>query len=338
MPSTTLFGDNNPFSIAFTIADLPIYWYAILSILGYFTAICIYLLTISKRYKLSFEVGFYYVFFALPMIILGARLWSTIIEGAPINEFFNFRNGGLAVQGGVLFGVLTAFIYFPIMLSRPRYHLRIQDGNNIYIRRPSMWLYADAIIPTILIGQAIGRWGNFFNGEIFGSPITDGQLDWLKTLMPGVYDHMTPMVGLTVNGYEHGTYFQPLFLYESFLNVIVFVVIYGFLAELRQMKAGTIASLYFVSYGIIRFITETLRDAAFKFQATYILNGLLLATGVLMFIYCQWILPKLRDYKNTTFILDSIIWLFNKEQFKKPSLYDKKYERKEASLIYFANR
>lgn len=338
MISTTLFGENNPFSIAFTIAGLPIYWYALFSILGYFTAICIYLLTISKRYKLSFEIGFYYVFFALPMIILGARLWSIIIEGADINKFFDFRNGGLAVQGGVVSGVLTAFIYFPIMLSRPKYHLRIKDGNNVYIRRPSMWLYADAIIPTILIGQAIGRWGNFFNGEIFGLPTVEGQLNWLKALMPGVYDHMTPIQGIEVNGYVYGTYFQPLFLYESFANVIVFLVIYCFLAELRQMRAGTIASLYFVNYGIIRFVTESLRNAAFRFQETYILNGLLLSIGIIMFIYCQWILPKLRKYKNTTFILESIIWLFNKQEFKKPNIYDNKYQRQEASLIYFANR
>lgn len=272
------------------------------------------------------------------MIILGARIWSFIIEGAPIQEFFNFRNGGLAVQGGVLFGVLTAFLYFPIMLSRPRYHLRIQDGNNVYIRRPSMWLYADAIIPTILIGQAIGRWGNFFNGEIFGAPVDASQLEWLKTLMPGVYNHMTPAAGLIVNGHTTGTYFQPLFLYESFINVITFTVIYGFLAELRQMKAGTIASLYFISYGITRFVTETLRDAAFKFRGTYILNGLLLASGIIMFIYCQWILSKLRNYKNTMFVMESVIWFFNKDAYKKPSIFDKKYERKEASLIYFANR
>lgn len=341
--NNTLLGYNNPFSIAFNIAGLDIYWYALISILGYFTAICIYLLVISKRYKINFEIGFYYVFFALPMIILGARLWSVIIEKTSIRDFFNFRNGGLAVQGGVVFGVLTAFIYFPIMLSKPKYHLRIQDGNNVYIRRASMWLYADAIIPTILIGQAIGRWGNFFNGEIFGAPVDASQLQWLKTMMPAVFDHMTPAAGVTivVNGvtYGTGTYFQPLFLYESFLNIVIFMIIYCFLGELREMKAGTIASLYFVSYGIIRFITESLRHSAFRFTETYVLNGILLFIGVVMFIYCQWIFPRYRKYKNWLFFVDYWIYIFNKNNgMNKPMIENKKYERKEASLIYFANR
>ena len=78
----TLFGKNSPFSIAFKIGNLPIYWYAIISIIGYFVAICIFLIVVSKRYKLSIDVPFYYIFIALPMIILGARFWSCAIGDA----------------------------------------------------------------------------------------------------------------------------------------------------------------------------------------------------------------------------------------------------------------
>lgn len=334
-----LFDSTSSFPIAFTIAGLPIYWYALLSILGYFTAICIYLLVIVKRYKISFEIGFYYVFFALPMILLGARLWSVIIGDARIESFWNFREGGLAVQGGVIAGVLTAFIYFPVMLNRPKHHLRVFDNGNIYIKKPSMWLYADAIIPTILIGQAIGRWGNFFNGEIYGAAVTAGQLEWLKMIMPGVFNHMTPAVGVTINGITNGQmYFQPLFLYESFLNITSFIVIYVVLGEIKSMKAGTIASLYFIDYGIIRFITESLRDSAFRYTATYVLNGLLLAVGIVMFILCQWVLPKFREHRNYLFAKDYIVWMFNSKEVQKPNYNSKEYIRTESGTIFFANR
>lgn len=337
----TLFGPNSAFSIAFKIGNFPIYWYAIISIIGYFTAICIFLIVLSKRYKLSADVGFYYIFFALPMIILGARFWSCAIGDAEWKEFFNFRNGGLAVQGGVLFGVITALIYFPLMLKRPKYHVRVHDNGNVYIKRPSMWIYADAIVPTILIGQAIGRWGNFFNGEIYGAPVSSQSLAWLQTIMPGVYNHMTPAAGidLSVGGeiYRSGQYFQPLFLYESFLNIITFTVIYGVLAEFEEMKAGTICCLYFIDYGIIRFIMESLRSPAFRFTATFILNGFLLGIGVILFIYCQWINPLFRSKKNFIFVKDYLIYLFNKSNMQKPLFNDKKYHREESGLVYFAN-
>ncbi len=338
----TLFDANSSFPIAFTVGGLSIYWYAIFSIIGYFSAICIYLVVIAKRYKISFEVGFYYVFFALPMIILGARLWSYMIGDAKdFSKFFNLRDGGLAVQGGVVFGVITALIYFPIILSRPKFHVRVYEDGNVYIKRPSMWLYADAIVPTILIGQAIGRWGNFFNGEIFGAPVTNGGLEWLKVMMPGVYNHMTPTTSVVVGGitYNNGTYFQPLFLYESFLNIITFIIIYGVLAELNEMHAGTIASLYFIDYGIIRFITESLRSSQFRFAATYALNGVLLGIGLVLFFVCQWILPKYRKYKNIQFIWASFLWLFNHDKNNnKPHLSDTQFTRFEGGTLYFANR
>lgn len=337
----TLFGHDSPFSIAFTIGNTPIYWYAIFSILGYFSAICIYMIVIAKRYRISYDVGLYYVFFALPMIIIGARLWSYMIGDAKnISQFFNLREGGLAVQGGVVFGVLTALIYFPIILSRPKFHVRVYEDGNVYIQKPSMWLYADAIVPTILIGQAIGRWGNFFNGEIFGAVVENGGLDWLKLMMPGVYSHMTPTTSVVVGGitYNSGTYFQPLFLYESFLNVISFTIIYGVLAELHEFKAGTIASLYFVDYGIIRFITESLRSATFRFAATYILNAVLLIGGIIVFICCQWIFPRYRNYRNYHFLWAFTVWVFNQQTQSRPHLNDREFIRVEGGGVYFANR
>lgn len=314
-----LIGDSS-FSTAFTIAGLDIQWYAIFSIAGYLIAICIFMFSIWKRYKVNIDVGFYYIFVAIPVILLGARTWSFVIGDASGN-FFDFREGGLAIEGGVLFGVIAALIYFPIILHFPKYHSRVVIDGKVYIQKPSMWIYADAIVPTILIGQAIGRWGNFFNGEIYGAEVSPESLAWLKNLMPGVYEHMQAQQTVTILGtgqvvIEQGAFYQPLFLYESFMNVIAFVIIYGLLAEIKQIRIGVITGLYCVSYGIIRFIMEPMRNQAFEFFGTYITTGFLLAIGILIVIYCQFIGYKYRDYKWYLLFKETLSYKLHKSSEK----------------------
>ena len=327
LSSDTLFGNDAAFSTAFYIGNNPVQWYAIISITGYIVAICVYLLSIWKRYKISVDVGFYYIFVAIPMILLGARLWSAMIGDLDWDQFFS-RTGGLAIQGGVIFGILGALIYFPIILHFPKFHKRVAEDGHVYIQRPSMWIYADAIVPTILLGQAIGRWGNFMNGELFGQPVSPEDLAWLKAIMPGVYNHMFNVQGTQIfigigNQYANaagyalpGTFFQPLFLYESFLNIVAFLIIYVLLAEIKQIKAGVITGLYFVSYGMIRFGTESLRNDSFTFKGTYILNGILLAAGVVIVIYCQFFAIKLRKYYIWNYIKAHFNLIYKQHMFK----------------------
>ncbi|MDE6289478.1 MAG: prolipoprotein diacylglyceryl transferase, partial [Ureaplasma sp.] len=324
----TLFPKENKFSIAFTIGEnFHIYWYAILTLFGYIVAIGIYHAVLKWRYKINVEVGFYFVFAAIPCIFLGARIWSCIIENTPISKFFSIREGGLAVQGGVLGGLIAAFVYFPIILRFPKFHKRVVEGGNVYIQRPSMWLYADVIIPVILIGQAIGRWGNFMNGEIFGDIISDGQvinefnyggtiisyadpnspnsLWWLKSLMPGVYNHMISQVSNSSVGLVAGALYQPLFLYESFFNIMLFIIIYVFLPFFKEIKAGVISGSYFLGYGIIRMITESMRNVSFQKPETFVMNGILLGAGLIIIIYTQFINNWLRNYKVWKIFIDS---------------------------------
>ncbi|MDE5599411.1 MAG: prolipoprotein diacylglyceryl transferase [Ureaplasma sp.] len=300
-------GTPDPFRVAFNIGNFPIYWYAILTLIGYILAIGIYHAVLKWRYKVNVEVGFYFVFAAIPCIFLGARIWSCIIETG-FENFFNFREGGLAVQGGVLGGLIAAFIYFPIILKFPKFHKRVVENGNVYIQKPSMWLYADAIIPVILIGQAIGRWGNFFNGEIFGQLVTENpnqpnSLWWLKSLMPGVYDHMISKNNS--GGLILGALYQPLFLYESFFNIMLFLIIYLFIPFFKEIKAGVISGSYFLGYGIIRMITESMRDNNFKNTETFIMNGILLGAGLIIIIYTQFINNWLRNYKVWKIFIDS---------------------------------
>lgn len=311
--------------VAFSIADLDVSVYGVLTMLGYFIAIVTYLLTLHFRYKVNIEPGFYFVFLAIPVIILGARFWSCAIGDAEWKYFFNLRTGGLAVQGGVVFGAIAGIIFFPLILLKRKFHKRVVIDGNVYIMKPSVWIYADAIIPTILLGQAIGRWGNFFNGEIFGAPVIDGSLDWLKVLMPGVYDGMIPQNNIISNGIQVFTktiengeiiykvfgqkvsnipVFQPLFLYESFANFMLFTLIYILLPLTRKIRLGVISGSYFLGYGIIRMITESLRDQSFKFVSTFVLNSILLVIGIILIIYCQFFSYKLREYKVWKFLFD----------------------------------
>ena len=104
------------------------------------------------------------------------------------------------------------------------------------------------------------------------------------------------------------------------------------------MKAGTICCLYFIDYGIIRFIMESLRSSQFRFLATFILNGLLLGIGIILFIYCQWINPLFRDKKVFLYLRNYTVYLFNKSSHEKPLLLtDKKYNRVDSEQLYFAN-
>lgn len=328
----SLFPDTSRFPIAFEIAGLEVRWYAILSILGYLVAICIFMFSIWKRYKVNVDVGFYYIFVAIPSILLGARAWSFIIGDAQGSFFAIGPNaGGLAVEGGVIFGVIAALIYFPIILHFPKYHSRVVIDGKVYIQKPSLWIYADAIVPTILIGQAIGRWGNFFNGEIYGQPVSEESLSWLKLLMPGVFNHMDDV---------NGIYHQPLFLYESFMNIIAFTIIYGLLPQIKKVRIGVISGLYCVSYGIIRLIMEPLRSSQFEFMGTYITTAILLFVGINIVIYCQFIAYKLRDYKWYLFFKSYMQYKLhnstNKITFK--DLNSPKFIRENSDKIFYAYR
>lgn len=293
---------------AFNIGgNFPVYWYGIIFMCGFGIAVLAYCLRLKFYYKVSWEPAFYYLFLCVPVTILCARLWSLAIGDA--QNFFDFRSGGLAIQGGVIGGVIAAAIFFPLILKKPAYHVADvdADGNKV-IRQVSMWVYADAIIPTILIGQALGRWGNFINGEIFGAEATPESLNWLKNAMPAVFEgmkhYLTDLLqpGSIIDPNTPYLIYQPLFLYESFFNIIVFLFIYLVVPLIKQIRIGVVASSYFMFYGIIRFVTESARASQFTFAGTYVINSLLLVFGLLGIILIQFLVPRFRN----RFILDSI--------------------------------
>lgn len=140
-------------------------------------------------------------------------------------------NGGIAIHGAILGGLIAALIF-------------------CRVKKVSFWQMTDLVAPSLILGQAIGRWGNFFNSEAFGAP-TD--LPW-KLFIP--LERRPP-------GFENVEFFHPTFLYESLWNIGVFtlllILFFRGLQGKPVLKVGTIFLTYLITYSIGRFWIEGLR-------------------------------------------------------------------------------
>lgn len=214
--------------VAFNIFGVPIRWYGILISLG--MVIGILLASNSCKVKdINYDNMLDIVLIALPSAIIGARLYYVVFN---LNyyvkypsEIINIRNGGLAIHGGILFAFTAAFLY-----SRRK--------------KVDFLSYADAAAPSIILAQAIGRWGNFFNQEAHGGEVSS--------------EFISRFPGFIQKGmYIEGTYYHPTFLYESLWNIIVFIILMIMLRKVK--KKGVVLFTYVGLYSIGRFFIEGLR-------------------------------------------------------------------------------
>lgn len=182
--------------------------------------------------------------FGLIFAIIGARLYYVIFEWDQYKdnllEIFNLRNGGLAIYGGIIAAIIVA-----IVVSR--------------IHKLSFFKMADTGCIGLILGQIIGRWGNFFNREAFGG-YTDGLFAMQININDGIVDVTVPeALKDTVMYLSDGTFIQvqPTFLYESAWNLLVLILIMIF----RKYKKfdGEVFAWYIGGYGIGRFIIESFR-------------------------------------------------------------------------------
>lgn len=216
-------------------------FYAIFILTGAFLA---YGLTEREFIKLGKKKGFVEDVFivAFPAGILGSRLWYVWgqweLEFAtqPFWKIFAIWEGGLAIMGGALGGALVGILY-------------------VYFKRKDIPIIKalDFAVPTILVAQALGRWGNFFNQEVYGA-IAD--VDAWMFLPTFVREQMT----------INGSFRVPLFLIESMINLLGYFVIRFAIGEglKSYRKQGDLALMYLVWYGLTRGIMEPLRNPAFN--------------------------------------------------------------------------
>jgi len=209
----------------FTLFGQPVYFYGVLIGLGFFLGL-LFCAKRAKRFGLKEDDVYDVAIWGIPCTIIGARLYYVLFRLEYYlqhpGEIFAVRNGGLAIYGGVIAGVLVV-----VLVCRKK---KIPVGAML-----------DNLCYGLLIGQIIGRWGNFMNREAFGAETT-------------VFCRM----GLTA---PDGTtiYVHPTFLYESLWNLGVFLFLLWFEQTGRRRFDGHCATLYFLFYGIGRFWIEGLR-------------------------------------------------------------------------------
>ena len=222
---------TSPGPIAFEIGALSIRWYGLLIasaiILGTVLA-----QKLAERRNVDPELVGDLVIWLVVGAIPCARLYYVLFEWPRFQtqewyKVFAIWEGGIAIHGAIIGGAIAATIF------SKRHKI-------------STWLMADIVMPAVILGQAIGRWGNFFNSEAFGAP-TD--LPW-KLLIP---------LNRRPSELTNEAYFHPTFLYESIWNIGVFVILIFTFLKFPKLKTGTITMIYAIAYSIGRFWIEGLR-------------------------------------------------------------------------------
>lgn len=186
----------------------------------------------------------------LPCAIVGARLYYCFFYeyNYSFGELFNLRNGGLAIYGGVIGGIIGIIIFAIIKRNWKM-----------------LLILMDVCAPCLILGQALGRWGNFFNQEAYGNLITNKNLQWF------------PFAVFIEN---KNAWFQATFFYESLWNIVGFVLL--LLVYYKTKKTGTTTATYLIWYGIGRTIIEGLRSDSLYIAGTSIRVSQALSVGLVV--------------------------------------------------------
>ena len=245
--------------VALDLGPIQIYWYSIFIFIGMLVA-CFLIYKEAKKRGIEEDFLVNLTFNTIIIGIIGARLYYVLFNFSyyldnPV-EIFQIWNGGLAIHGGIIAGLL--FII---------YYCKKHEVN--------LWKILDIIVVGLIIAQAIGRWGNFFNSEAYGPITTAAHLKSLG-IPQFIIDGM----------YILGEYRQPTFFYESVW------CLFGFLAMLiirqyKYLKIGQLTSFYLIWYGIIRCIIEAMRTDSLMLgplKMAQLVSLVFIVSGIIIFI------------------------------------------------------
>lgn len=233
--------------VAFSLGPIQIYWYGILmstaALVGLWLAV-----REANRRGVDGELIIDMMIWVIPASIIGARLYYVFFQWDyyllnPVSVFFIWE-GGLAIHGGLIGAFLAGYIF-------------------LKVKKQNFFLIADIAAPSIIFGQAIGRWGNFVNQEAYGSEVSRSFLEGIF-LPDWIIDQM----------YIHGTYYHPTFLYESLWNLTGFLLLIG-VRRIRGIQQGEIFFSYLMWYSLGRFFIEGLRTDSLTFTGPGWLESLL---------------------------------------------------------------
>lgn len=216
--------------IAFHLGSIPIHWYSLLLALAFSVGILLANYLASLR-KIDTDKLANLLLLVIPASILGARLYYVLFNwgyyASNPQEILAVWHGGLAIHGGIIGGFLAGYLYM-----RHEKDLKL-------------WSTADIIAPSLILGQAIGRWGNFFNQEAHGGLVSP---EFISRFPDFIQQGM----------YIGGQYYHPTFLYESLWNILVFLVLF-WLIRRKSLPDGIVTMTYLILYSLGRFFVEGLR-------------------------------------------------------------------------------
>ena len=243
--------------VAFKLGPLGVRWYALIISLG--VVLGIWLILREARHR-DLDEDFFldFLLLGIPIGVVGARLYFVLFNFQfyrhNLASVFAFREGGLAIHGGIIAGALVLIIL-------------------AYRRRMNFWVVVDVISPQLALGEAIGRWGNFINREAYGGIVSERFMSYFPDF-------------IRRQMYIGGNFRNPVFLYFSLWNLASFL----FLIWLRRrdfIENGDVFFAFLITYSLGRFIIEPLRVDSLMlgpFRVARLLSLLLIALSVVVII------------------------------------------------------
>ena len=265
------------------IGGFKIYAYALVIVFGMAVAFFVISL-LFKRRNMSSDLFFTYFCVTVPVALFTTRLFYCITDGMPFKDWFSIssiREGGLSIVGGIVGGAAAV-----VLVS--------------YFKKVNFFRAADCIVVGLMIAQAIGRWGNFFNQEVYGAEVKSGSLQCFpfavyvnKTDGGSCWQTFTLTFAKWFGGNSDisgGTWHYAFFLYESLANTAVAVFMFVRAWKNPNKPNGLNVAIYFFSYGFVRSIMEPLRYPSYIFSGggvpwSLVFSLIMLAAGAGLFAY-----------------------------------------------------
>ena len=246
--------------VIFSIFGLEIKWYSLLILIGIIIGVFL-VIKEAKRFKIPVDTIFDMCFYTIIFGIIGARIYYVLFNISyyryNLLEIFEIWNGGLAIHGGLIAGALTIFIY-------------VKKHNLDFMR------ILDIATPSVILAQAIGRWGNFFNSEAHGFATTLSELK--KLYLPD----------FVIKGmYIGGVYYLPTFYFEFLWCLLGFLVLI-IIRRLKYTKIGTTTCLYAMWYSFGRFFIEAWRTDSLMlggFKVAQIVSVIAFVIALIILVY-----------------------------------------------------
>ena len=261
--------------IAFELGPFTVRWYGLIIVTGIILA---YFLAQKEAVKRGFDEDFIgdLLLWAVPISIISARIYYVVMKWDFYSQnpgrIIQIWEGGIAIHGALIGAIITAYVFCKK-------------------RGVSFLKLADIAAPSILLGQIIGRWGNFVNQEAFGGPVT-------RDFLEGLFLPNWIIEQMYID--ELGTYVHPTFLYESLWNVVAFIIL--IFARKLNWRRGEMFFFYLIWYSIGRFYIEGMRtDSLYlvgDLRSAQVVSILGIVIGISAIIYRRVKIDKVVRYQD----------------------------------------